>query len=152
MIGLIFLVSCAAEVAPPPVVGAKVDTLLGPAGGVYIVGDWTSAACAGRAYARNLHIEAHQEYAGVDLVSPCPKGTQCMWSGMVGFAGVWVMEGKKLQLREIGGATVPGGAHPTLIEATMEGKLVENGCVYEKGLTIPEGYTDVEVRPKIPGS
>jgi hypothetical protein len=49
------------------------------------------------------------------------------------------------------GAPVGEGAHPTLVESNAEGKLVEGGCVYSEGLTIPEGYTAERVRPREPG-
>lgn len=130
---------------------ASVPTLLGDAPGVAFIGDWTSASCGGRAYARNISFLASNEFAAIDLVSPCPKGTTCVWSGMAAYAGIWVQEGTKLQLREVNGATTPGGPHPTLFEATTDGKLVENGCTYEKGLTVPTGYTEDEVRPRVPG-
>ena len=158
---LLFL-ACAAETPPPappaeaapasPPAPATVPTLLGDAPGVAFVGNWTSPSCGGRAYARNIHFEADQGYAGIDLVSPCPKGTTCVWSGIVGYAGIWKQEGTKLLLREIGAPIQQGGPHPTQFEATADGKLVENGCLYTSGLTVPEGYTEDEVTPKIPGT
>lgn len=127
-----------------------VPTLLGDVKGVAFVGDWTSPSCGGRAYARNIHFDAENSYAGIDLVSPCPTGTTCVWSGMIAYAGIWVQEGDRLKLREIGGPTGPGSPHPTEFTATVEGSLVENGCAYSRGLTVPAGYEEDRVRPKIP--
>jgi hypothetical protein len=141
----------AAPDAPPSAENpASVSTLLGRTPGVHFVGDWTSPPCGGRGYARNLHFDVDQGYAGVDLVSPCPVGTTCAWSGLIGYAGLWAQEGDKLKLREIGGATTPGSPHPTEFISTVEGNLVENGCTYTTGLTVPPGYTEDKVRPKVP--
>lgn len=126
-------------------------TLLGEAPGVNFLGTWTSPSCGGRAYARNMYFEADNGFAGIDLVSPCPKGTTCIWSGMSGFAGIWKQEGTKLLLREMGAPIEAGGPHPTTFEATADGQLVENGCFYTRGLTVPTGYTESEVTPRIPG-
>lgn len=125
-------------------------TLLGKVEGVKFVGDWTSPPCGGRTYARNLHFDADQHYAAIDLVEPCPPGTECVWSGMVGFQGLWALEGKVIKVREIGMvAAQAGGPHPVKFEATEDGKLVENGCFYTQGLTVPPGYTEERVRPEI---
>jgi hypothetical protein len=70
----------------------------------------------------------------------------------VASAGIWKQEGNKVLLREIGAPIERGSPHPTEIEATKEGKLVENGCEYTRGLTVPPGYTEDQVRPHIPGS
>lgn len=135
--------------APEPT-APTVQTMLGEATGIHFLGDWTAAACGGRGYARNLRFEEDGTYAGVDLVSPCPPDVACMWSGLVGYSGVWVQEGPKLHLREIGGGAQQGAAHPTEVTANEAGQLVENGCIYTAGLTVPTGYTEDRVRPKVP--
>lgn len=143
--------------APAPVAtpenSVTVPTLLGEAPGVSFLGDWTSGPCQGRTYPRNVRFEEDYTYAVIDLVSPCPVGTTCMWSGMATFAGEWRQDGTQLKLRELGIAsgTGPGGPHPVIFESNAEGKLVENGCIYEKGLTVPTGYAEDKVRPRVPG-
>lgn len=133
--------------------GAQVDTLLGKVSGVAFVGDWTSPPCGGRSYARNIRFESDQEYGVIELISPCPVGTTCIWSGLGTFAGLWDQQGTKLILQEIGMTkNVPGGPHPVLFESTADGRLVENGCFYTKGLTVPPGYTEDKVRPKLGGA
>lgn len=127
----------------------QVDTLLGKVDGIYITGDWTSKGCEGRSYARNVRFEADRTYAVIDMVSPCPVGTTCAWSGMTTFGGKWTIENRELLTRELGGGTAAGGPHPTRFVATMDGKLVENGCTYEKGLTVPEGYEAARVTPQV---
>lgn len=154
---MLWLLACAAETPPvaPPVAPASspsVDTLLGKAPGVVFTGDWTSKTCPGRTYPRNLYINEEGEYAGLDLVSPCPKNVACMWSGLIGFAGTWRQDGDRLVFREIGAPSKQGSPHPTEVRADFEGHLVENDCRYEKGLTVPDGYTEDEVRPRIPGT
>lgn len=141
-----------APAAPIPADAPKVDTMLGKVPGVKYIGEWTSTGCEGRTYARNLVFYEYGEYAGVDLVAPCPPGVPCAWSGLVAFAGIWKQDGTKLLLREIGAPTAPGSPHPTEVQATTEGKLVENGCEYSPGLTVPPGYTQDQVRPRVPGS
>jgi hypothetical protein len=131
---------------------ATVQTLLGEGAGVEYLGDWTSPPCDGRSYARNVTFYPNQEYAVMELVSPCPVGTQCMWSGLGTFAGLWGQDGKKLRVQEISmTGNSPGGPHPVYFEATDDGRLAENGCFYTKGLTVPPGYTEEQVRAKIPG-
>jgi len=130
----------------------QVDTLLGKADGIHFLGDWTSTGCEGRTYARNVRFEANHRYAVVDLVSPCPVGATCAWSGLTTFDGIWQIEERELKTRELGGGTAQGGPHPTSWQATMEGKLMENRCVYERGITVPEGYEAARVTPVVPSS
>jgi hypothetical protein len=125
--------------------------MLGKVPGVQYEGSWTSAGCASRTFARNITLWSDGEYAGIDLISPCPAGTTCAWSGLVTYAGIWKQEGDTLQLREIGAPFKPGAPHPTEFRATTDGKLVENDCFYEKGLTTPAGYTPDQVLPRLPG-
>lgn len=158
----VFLLACAQQepVAPPPSVPATegavptdqtVPTLLGEVQGVTFVGEWTSPPCAGRFYARNVVFEVEQRFAVVDIVDPCAPGAECAWSGLTTFSGIWAMDGTKLRVREIGGSpAAAGGPHPVLFEANADGNLVENGCLYSKGLTVPPGYTAERVRPVVP--
>ncbi len=141
--------------APVPAVDGAVPTtvttptIFGEVEGIALLGDWTSGPCGGRIYARNISFGSDQRYAAIDLVSPCPDGTTCIWSGMTGFGGLWELQGKKVRVREFGVGDVPGGPRPMYFEATADGKLVENGCLYDKGLTVPPGYTEADVRPEL---
>jgi hypothetical protein len=128
-----------------------VQTMLGDVTGVVFTGDWTSTGCEGRSYARNLYIASDHSYAGIDLVSPCPPNAKCMWSGLVAYTGIWKQEGNKVLLREIGAPKEAGMAHPTEIQATTKGELIENGCTYTRGITVPEGYTEDTVKARPPG-
>ena len=133
---------------PKPIEGPKVATLLGDVSGITFLGDWTSKGCPSRNFPRNIHFEAGGKYAGVDLVSPCPVGTQCAWSGILSYGGIWQQQGQTIQLRDIGG-TAESGPHPTRFQADDKGFLVEAGCNYERGVTVPDGYTADAVTAKI---
>ncbi len=153
----LLLFSCATDAAPapaappPPVEGPKAQTLLGEVVGVAFVGDWTSDPCPGRTYARNIYFGPDNSWAAVDLVSPCPVGKQCMWSGLVGYNGIWKQQNSTdLALREIGAPIQSGSPHPTLIQLNPKGELFEGACTYRKGLTVPPGYTEDQVRPRPP--
>lgn len=151
-LGLFGLAACASEppaapAAPPPK-GPIVHTLLGDGPGIEVAGDWTSPACGGRAFARNLHFDADGAYAAIDLMSPCPVGTECVSSGLVAYEGIWAIEDHTLQLRDMGGTAAPG-PHPTSFRGDDQGRIVEGGCPYTKGLTVPEGYDPAKVTPKV---
>ena len=154
---ILLALACAAEpppappVAPPPPAAPTVDTMLGQVPGVTYLGSWTSTSCDSRKFARNVTFWENGEYAGVDLVSPCPAGTTCVWAGIVTYAGLWKQVGDTLQVREIGAPFKPGAPHPTEFRSDNDGKLVENNCFYTKGLTVPDGYTEAQVLPRLPG-
>ena len=136
---------------PPPVEGPKVQTLLGEASGVDFAGNWTSPSCGGRAYARNIRFEADNSYSAIDMIQPCTPGAECKWSGMVGYTGTWVLSGdKKMKLREMGASNSPGSPHPYEFVADFDGNLIENTCLYKRGLTVPTGYTEEQVTPQVP--
>jgi hypothetical protein len=148
---ILLMLACDPPAPPPPIEGPKVQTLLGEASGVDFSGNWTSPNCGGRAYARNIRFEADNSYAGLDLISPCAPGTQCVWSGMVGYAGTWGLPNDKtLRLMEMGAPAGPGSPHPNEFTADFKGNLMESGCVYQKGLTVPAGYTEEQVTPRVP--
>jgi hypothetical protein len=121
----------------------KYYTLLGALEGVVFSGDWTSPSCGGRGYPRNIRFEEVQKrWAMVDLVNPCPVGKECGWNGMQHTEGLWDHDKARIYPKAIG-----GGKQPQAFTATSNGRLVESGCVYVRGLTVPEGYTPEQVRP-----
>ena len=65
-----------------------------------IVGTWLSETCGERSYARELVFVEGGSYVRLDLVSPCPPGTLCIWSGIVHFTGGWRQDGDKIRLIE----------------------------------------------------
>jgi hypothetical protein len=124
-------------------------TLLGHVEGVVFTGDWTSPSCGGRAFPQNLRFEeVGQKWAVANLVEPCPPGKQCSWSGMQRQEGIWAKEDNDagIVLKGSGGA----GSQPLRrFKATSNGRLVESGCVFVRGLTVPDGYTEEQVRPTV---
>jgi hypothetical protein len=69
---------------------------------------------------------------------------------MVLFMGFWtIKDTKELVLKELGGGG-PGSPHPSVFTADMEGNLIEGSCKYQRGLTVPAGYTEEQVTPKMP--
>jgi hypothetical protein len=59
------------------------------AGAGTLLGTWESASCGARAYARNLTFADATTFTAQDLVSPCPKGTTCVWSGIITRSGTY---------------------------------------------------------------
>jgi hypothetical protein len=58
-------------------------------------GTYRSASCGTRKYARVVHLSAPNKIQMDDLVSPCPPGARCMWSGIVVRTGTYsVVSGK----------------------------------------------------------
>jgi hypothetical protein len=118
-------------------------TLLGALDGVVFSGDWTSPSCGGRGFPRNIRFEEVQRrWALVDLVSPCPAGTQCAWTGLQRSEGTWEHDTSRIYPKALG-----AGKQPKAFTATTNGRLVESGCVYVRGLSVPDGYTPEQVRP-----
>jgi hypothetical protein len=72
-----------------------------------------------------------------DLVSPCPDGARCAWSGVVRWKGTYEKKGDRLVLAvAVEGAGAPAVALPT--ELTWDAKedaLLEAGdsCHYKRG-------------------
>ncbi len=150
---ILFMAAFVACDEPEPLPeGPKVQTLLGEAVGVRFVGNWTAAPCGARNYARNIRFDKNNQYAAIDLVSPCPAGGTCVWSGMVGYAGSWTVVDNELILKEIHAPGAPGSPHPQRFLAALDGKLMEGDCPYVGGLTVPDGYTESQVTPRAPGA
>jgi hypothetical protein len=64
----------------------------GPAAGSSLLGTWESASCGGRAYPRHITFADATSFTAEDLVSPCPKGTTCVWSGIINRSGIYKVE------------------------------------------------------------
>ena len=62
------------------------------------MGSWESASCGARSYKRETTFAADNTVEGRDLVSPCPKGATCVWSGIVEWKGTYTNNGNKLGL------------------------------------------------------
>lgn len=62
------------------------------AGATSLVGTWESASCGARTYPRRITFADAAAFTAEDLVSPCPKGTQCIWSGIINRSGTYKIE------------------------------------------------------------
>ena len=58
-------------------------------------GTYRSASCGTRKYPRVVHLSAPNKVQMDDLVSPCPPGARCMWSGIVVRTGTYAVESGK---------------------------------------------------------
>ncbi len=94
-------------------------------------GDWVSASCGERTYERRLSFfDERRTFEGQDLVSPCPEGTQCAWSGIVTYNGRWWPTDTGIGLDELNRSGDQGLARPNAL-TWQDGKLVEGeDCVY----------------------
>ncbi len=68
--------------------------------GTRFVATWVSPSCGERSYERQITLNPDFSFVGQDLVSPCPPGASCVWSGVVSWKGTWNIEGPRLALNE----------------------------------------------------
>ncbi len=105
------------------------------------VGPWKSASCGARKYVRTLTLAADGSVTGQDLISPCPKGVDCVWSGIVDWKGTYEKTDATIKLD----VTINGGPKGKLTlpaeltwDDTAKSVGEKNGsdsCAYEKGGT-----------------
>ena len=57
-----------------------------------LTGTWQSASCGARTYTRRLILHDSGSFEAFDLVSPCPPGAVCVWSGIIRWGGTWKLE------------------------------------------------------------
>ena len=65
--------------------------------GMLLPSVWASPACDGRSYERQISFEEGR-FRATDLVSPCPPGVTCVWSGIIHRRGSWTLDGQQLRL------------------------------------------------------
>jgi hypothetical protein len=76
-------------VAPTAAAPTSIPGATPTAGPTTLLGTWESASCGARAYPRHLTFADATAFSAEDLVSPCPKGTQCIWSGIINRTGTY---------------------------------------------------------------
>ncbi len=109
-----------------------------PGGGdASIAGTYTSPNCGARTYERKLTLNADGTFAAQDLVSPCPPGTQCVWSGIVNRQGTYTRSADGLTLKVDGAAPPQGQPLPEklVIDPTTKAPAEQGSgaaCVYRK--------------------
>ena len=109
-----------------------------PAGPTNLVGTWESASCGGRAYARSLTFADATTFTAQDLVAPCPKGTTCIWSGIITRSGTYKTEKDLVTLDIARTSNGPAKTQfPTTLTLDASRAPVEAGsdgkpCVYRR--------------------
>lgn len=96
------------------------------------VGTHSSPECGeARAYPRHIVLKEDMRYTLTDLVSPCPPGGMCAWSGVVSASGTWSVEGPMVRFVE-GKAENgdKGAARPETLTLGQTGQLMEGRCLY----------------------
>lgn len=98
-------------------------------------GTYASPHCGGRGYAREVTFDA-RGFTAVDLVSPCPAGTNCIWSGIVERTGTYVVSGTKVDLTITSEGRGPGVVDFPKSFVLADKAIVETSdagsCVYSK--------------------
>lgn len=82
-----------------------------------LVGEWKSPPCGARKYERRITFAKDGSFTAQDLVSPCPKGVVCVWSGIIDTKGTWKQEGNTIHLTTASQSSGPkvGSPFPTTL-------------------------------------
>lgn len=131
-----------AEVPEAPETPATPDV---PEGVHPVAATWLGEACGSRAYPRELTFHPNFRYQGRDLVSPCPAGATCVWSGVVTYEGTWKDDGPFLALTETSSSGVQGVPRPEMLRRAQSGHLTE-----EQGEGVVCGYAKSEPGDEAP--
>jgi hypothetical protein len=62
------------------------------------LGVWNSVSCGQRKYVREVTFAEEGKVTGRDLISPCPKNVDCVWSGIVDWKGTYEVKGDTIAL------------------------------------------------------
>ena len=136
---LSLLLACGPKPAAPtpaPAADPQEEPTPAPAPAVIdqLLGDWVSAGCGDREYARELAIANDGRWAARDLVSPCPPDAQCVWSGIVLSGGPWAADEDGLTLTDES-TDERAKPRPTRLAPTGEGAVATEGdlpCTYAR--------------------
>src|SRR5262249_14492208 len=63
-----------------------------------VVGHWSSPSCGPRTYERRLTLDASGSFSSEELISPCPRGVVCVWSGILILPGTYTVEAGEIVL------------------------------------------------------
>ena len=135
--------------APPPVVATPATPPATPAttmqprtpppstAGVVLLsldGTWESPSCGSRTYPRRITFAEAASFIAEDLVSPCPKGTTCVWSGIINRQGTYRVEKDTVTLTVAKTSTGPAKVEfPASLTLDASRAPVEAGsCVYKR--------------------
>lgn len=102
------------------------------------VGGWQSSECGERKYPRRLDLADDGTFIMMDLISPCPPGAKCVWSGVAARKGTWSASGNRslLTYEPAGSATGNGKGQPAPTELTWDRDknvpVEGHDCAYER--------------------
>jgi len=139
-------------VIPPPATATAIPTApttipSSPpaAGAAGLVGTWESAACGDRTYPRRITFVDATTFSAEDLVSPCPKGAACIWSGILNHKGTYTIEKDVVTLRvETASAGPKKVQFPTSLKLDPSGAPIEAGS---DGKACPYRHAGADKRP-----
>ena len=98
-------------------------------------GEWTGEACGERTYPQVLSFSASGEFTAQDLISPCPKDAQCVWSGIVTRTGTWSQQALTITLSQMGEtpeSPKPAAALPTTLTLAHDVMKSNDDCAYRR--------------------
>jgi hypothetical protein len=127
--GVLFLVACGSGGAPEgsePARAPSVATTTRANDGPSPTGKWVSPSCGARTYPRELELLVDGRFVSRDLVSPCPAGVSCVWSGIVERSGRFTVTEARIALVVEKGEAARGG------QALPETLVVEGGAPVEE--------------------
>lgn len=99
---------------------------------------WQSPTCGERTYPRTIELREDGSFLARDLVSPCPEGATCVWSGIVERAGTYAATADLITLVLAGNEPAPAAkALPTELQREASGAPAEVDaggarCVYAR--------------------
>ncbi len=122
--------------APPPIPTQVASASPTAAPSTELVGTFASPSCDKRTYAREITFGKDGKFSAQDLVSPCPPGARCVWSGILARAGTFSLAGSTVTLTVTEGAdSKPGSPLPATMTFTG-GALSESAggatCAYQR--------------------
>lgn len=120
----------AVDVPPPPSASSVPVSSQAPD----LSGVWSSASCGKRTYERIITVNAEGRFVADDRVSPCPPGTQCIWSGIVHRKGTWKRVALTLALfpEDAIDGKQAGEPFPSTLAPAGAGIEDDFGCAYVK--------------------
>ena len=102
-----------------------------------LVGEWVSSSCGARQYPRHITFDDQSGFSASDLVSPCPAGVACVWSGIVVRHGRWSSDGRRVTLTVSGAPPRQGAPFPETLELSpgpTEKDASGAICPYERAI------------------
>ena len=135
LLASVLFVACSGSHGVEPTPGSTSSVTIDPAPPP-IPTQVASASCDKRTYAREITFGKDGKLSAQYLVSPCPPGARCVWSGILARAGTFSLAGSTVTLTVTEGAdSKPGSPLPATMTFTG-GALSESAggatCAYQR--------------------